>query len=87
MNIELFMEFIDEIAEDYENYGQRKPEREWLYEAIKRHIVDVSDEEAEKIVDKLIEGVMMYRKMKEKRSELGQVAIKEVEQQEITDFK
>lgn len=79
MNSELIQRFIVEIMEDYENYGKDKDEKEWLIEAIKRHIIDVTDEEAQKIAQELIIGVELYREAKEKGEIIGEIEIKDKE--------
>lgn len=77
MNSELIQRFIGEIIEDYENYGKDKDEKEWLIEAIKRHIIDVTDEEAQKIAQELISGVELYREAKEKGEIIKEIELKD----------
>lgn len=85
MDIKQIVEFIQEITEDYQRYGVEKEEREWFAEATKRHIIDISDEEAETIANKLIDGIMMYRRHKEERIKSPQEAIKKLEHSEINE--
>lgn len=66
MDKELISKFISEIAEDYEMHGQGKDTKEWLTEAIKRHIIGVDDARAVEIADEILEGIKIYRETAEK---------------------
>lgn len=61
MDKELINKFIAEIAEDYERYGQGKDTKEWLVEAVKRHIIGVDDAKASEIADEILGGIKTYR--------------------------
>lgn len=82
MNKDMLMEYMAEIMADYEKHGKEKPAMEWFLEAIKRHIIDVSDEDAQSIAGKLIKGIMAYREEKEK---LKQKGIPKIEQADIRE--
>lgn len=71
MNNDLLMEYMAEIMDDYEKHGKEKPKMEWFSEAIKRHIIDVSDEDVQLIASKLLKGIMAYREEKEKLKQEG----------------
>lgn len=59
---ELISKFIQEIAEDFEKNAQDKDIEEWMVEALKRHVPHLTDEEAQKVKDSLLEGIKKYRK-------------------------
>lgn len=61
MNRGLIQQFVSEIIDDYEKYRNEKPLEEWFLDAIKRHIIDITEEEALSIRDKLIIGIRAYR--------------------------
>lgn len=69
MSINLIGEFIREVVEDYEKNGKGKPVNEWLKEAIKRHIIDISDEDIENIANGIMSGIKAYREQKVKLKE------------------
>ncbi len=71
MKDDLLQRFIDEVMEDYEQHGKGRDVEEWFLEAIKRHIIDVTEEEALSIRTKLIEGIRAYRETKARLSKGG----------------
>ncbi|MEJ5301333.1 MAG: hypothetical protein WHS38_10130 [Thermodesulforhabdaceae bacterium] len=79
MSTNLIMDFIKEIMEDYEKHGQGKPLMEWFREAIKRHIIDISDDEVENILSGIIKGIKAYREEKAKLKEHGSSGIEHPE--------
>lgn len=82
MNNDMLIEYMAEIMADYEKHGKEKPTMEWFSEAIKRHIIDVTDKDAKIIESKLIKGIMAYREEKEK---LKQKGIPKIEQADIRE--
>lgn len=67
---DVILNFIEEIKEDYRQYGKDKDVEVWLKEALKRHIPDISDEEAEKVKNELLAGIKEYREKKAKKISL-----------------
>lgn len=66
INNEMVIKFIEEIREDYEKYHEGKSPEDWLLDAIKRDILDITEEDAIKIRDELVEGIDSYMEAKAK---------------------
>lgn len=64
MNKNLLAGYIQDMVDDYEKMGKDKPLLEWFRDAIKRHIHDITEDEAKTIADKLIFGITAYRQQK-----------------------
>lgn len=63
-------EFIQEIREDFENNWQEDMDiLEWFRGAVKGHLLIESDEEAEAIVQDILEGIKAYRGRQKKETD------------------
>lgn len=72
MNKDILVRYITEIMNDYDKFGKEKPTMEWFREAIKRHIIDVTDTEVDQITDKLIKGITAYRTERERSQQASE---------------
>ncbi len=64
---DIILKFVEEIRDDYMQYGKDRDVEEWLKEALKRHIPGMTDDEAERVKNELIAGVDEYRQKKEQK--------------------
>jgi len=69
-NNEVILKFIEEFEEDFKKNGEGKEPEVWLKEALKRRNSELSDEEIDKIVQKLVKGIDAYTEAKESKKSI-----------------
>jgi hypothetical protein len=72
-------DIIQEIREDFENTWQEDMDiLDWFKDAVKRHLLIESDEQAAKIADDLTEGVKAFREVKARGADIVQKELRAV---------